>query len=62
MRGIEFLRKNKVPVVIDITHSTQLPGGGEESGGEREMAYPLARAAVFSRCRRSFYGGSSEPP
>ncbi len=46
MRSIEFLRKNGVPVVIDATHSTQLPGGGKESGGEREMAYPLARASV----------------
>ena len=42
MRGIELLRKEGVYVVIDSTHSTQLPGGGRESGGQREMAYPLA--------------------
>ena len=62
MRGIEFLRKNKVPVVIDITHSTQLPGGGEESGGEREMAYPLARAAVSVGVEGVFMEVHPNPP
>jgi 2-dehydro-3-deoxyphosphooctonate aldolase (KDO 8-P synthase) len=35
------------PVVFDVTHSLQLPGGeGNQSGGMREFAVPLARAAV----------------
>jgi 2-dehydro-3-deoxyphosphooctonate aldolase (KDO 8-P synthase) len=33
-------------VIYDVTHSLQLPGGGEESGGARRFAEPLARAAV----------------
>ena len=46
MRSIEIMRSYGLPVVIDITHSTQLPGGGVQSGGQREMAYPIGRAAV----------------
>ena len=35
------------PVIFDATHSTQQPGGlGTASGGRREMAPILARAAV----------------
>ena len=46
MRGIEQLRQKGARVVFDATHSTQLPGGGQISGGQREMAFPLARAAT----------------
>jgi 2-dehydro-3-deoxyphosphooctonate aldolase (KDO 8-P synthase) len=47
MRSLPMLRKTGYPVVFDATHSVQLPGGqGGESGGEREMALYLARAAV----------------
>ncbi|HSM51734.1 MAG TPA: 3-deoxy-8-phosphooctulonate synthase, partial [Thermoanaerobaculia bacterium] len=36
-----------IPVVFDVTHSLQLPGAAADgSGGEREFAEPLARAAV----------------
>ena len=39
--------KTGCPVVFDVTHSTQTPGGGgTTSGGEREFAPTLARAAV----------------
>lgn len=41
MRGLGF------PVVMDITHSVQLPGGqGSCSGGDRQFVPHLARAAV----------------
>jgi 2-dehydro-3-deoxyphosphooctonate aldolase (KDO 8-P synthase) len=34
-------------VIYDVTHSLQLPGAaGEETGGQREFAEPLAQAAV----------------
>ncbi len=46
MRGIEQMRQAGIHVIFDATHSTQLPGGGEQSGGQREMAFPLARAAA----------------
>lgn len=35
-----------IPVIYDVTHSLQLPGSGEETGGVRQFAEPLARAAV----------------
>ena len=35
------------PVIFDATHSVQMPGGqGTTSGGQREYAPVLARAAV----------------
>ena len=38
-------------VIFDATHSVQLPGGmGNRSGGQREFAFPLARAAVAVGC------------
>jgi 2-dehydro-3-deoxyphosphooctonate aldolase (KDO 8-P synthase) len=46
MRSFAVMRRF-VPVVFDATHSVQAPGGlGIASGGERELAPPLARAAV----------------
>jgi 2-dehydro-3-deoxyphosphooctonate aldolase (KDO 8-P synthase) len=47
MRSIPILRHLNLPVVFDVTHSVQLPGGaGDRSAGEREYAPVLARAAV----------------
>ena len=46
-RGIQIMQKTGCPVVFDATHSVQLPGGaGTRSGGQREFAPVLARAAV----------------
>lgn len=46
MRSLPILAETGCPVIYDITHSLQLPGGGEQTGGERQFALPLARAAV----------------
>ena len=47
MRSLAILREAKAPVVVDATHSVQLPGGqGNASGGQREFVPVLARAAV----------------
>ncbi len=47
MRGFAIIRKAGYPVVFDATHSVQLPSSaGGVSGGDREMAPYLARAAV----------------
>jgi len=46
MRSFAMLHDDGIPVIYDVTHSLQLPGGGEESGGARRYAEPLARAAV----------------
>lgn len=46
-RSFPIMRDLGYPVVFDVTHSLQLPGGkGTCSGGQREFAEPLARAAV----------------
>ena len=46
-RGLSIMRSFGFPVVFDVTHSIQLPGGlGNSSGGQREFAEPLARAAA----------------
>ncbi|MEA3279642.1 MAG: 3-deoxy-8-phosphooctulonate synthase [Thermodesulfobacteriota bacterium] len=46
-RGIKIMQDTGRPVIFDATHSIQLPGGaGKSSGGQREFAPVLARAAV----------------
>lgn len=47
MRGLPQMAKGGYPVVMDATHSVQQPGGqGGSSGGQREFAPLMARAAV----------------
>ena len=47
MRSLPIMRKTGYPVVLDVTHSVQLPGGaGSASGGQPEFIEPLARAGV----------------
>jgi 2-dehydro-3-deoxyphosphooctonate aldolase (KDO 8-P synthase) len=47
MRTFPVLQKLGYPVVYDVTHSVQLPGGhGHASGGQPEFIEPLARAGV----------------
>ncbi|MEZ0323822.1 MAG: 3-deoxy-8-phosphooctulonate synthase [Hydrogenothermaceae bacterium] len=45
-RSLPIMRQY-APVIYDATHSVQIPGGlGTASSGQREFAYPLAKAAV----------------
>src|SRR5579859_128583 len=47
MRAFPILQKLGYPVVFDVTHSVQLPGGqGHASGGQPEFIEPLARAGA----------------
>jgi 2-dehydro-3-deoxyphosphooctonate aldolase (KDO 8-P synthase) len=47
MRSFPILQKLGCPVVFDVTHAVQLPGGqGNASGGQPEFIEPLARAGV----------------
>jgi len=46
-RSLPQLRASAAPVIFDVTHSVQQPGGqGTSSGGQREYAGAFARAAV----------------
>ena len=47
MRSLPIMARTGYPVVFDATHSVQQPGGqGASSGGQREFAPVLARAAL----------------
>ena len=47
MRGLPIMMRTGYPVIMDATHSVQQPGGlGGSSGGQREFAPVMARAAV----------------
>jgi 2-dehydro-3-deoxyphosphooctonate aldolase (KDO 8-P synthase) len=47
MRSFPIMSRFGVPVVFDVTHSLQLPGGkGDATGGLPQYIEPLARAGV----------------
>jgi len=47
MRALPIMARSGYPVIMDATHSVQQPGGmGGSSGGQREFAPVMARAAV----------------
>jgi 2-dehydro-3-deoxyphosphooctonate aldolase (KDO 8-P synthase) len=47
MRSLVIMKDLGYPVLFDATHSTQKPGSlAGQSGGQRELALPLARAAI----------------
>lgn len=51
LRALSFLRQLGAPVIMDVTHSLQLPGGlGHATGGYREFIPNLARAAMAWGC------------
>lgn len=61
MRGLPIMRQF-APVVFDITHSVQQPGGqGGSSGGQREFAPILARAAAATGIDGFFIETHPEP-
>ncbi|WP_373523575.1 3-deoxy-8-phosphooctulonate synthase [Aquiflexum sp.] len=61
MRGLPIMRQF-APVVFDITHSVQQPGGmAGSSGGQREFAPFLARAAAATGIDGFFIETHPEP-
>ena len=61
-RGIARMRTFGWPVVLDVTHSLQLPGAGAgTSGGEPEYVAPLARAAAACGVDGVFFEVHEEP-
>ena len=70
MRSLPIMARTGFPVVFDATHSVQQPGGqGASSGGQREFAPVLARAAlavgvaaVFIECHQDPDHAPSDGP
>jgi 2-dehydro-3-deoxyphosphooctonate aldolase (KDO 8-P synthase) len=63
IRAFPILRKLGYPVVFDVTHSVQLPGGqGHASGGQPEFIEPLARAGVAAGVDGIFLETHDNPP
>lgn len=62
MRAFAMMHREGIAVVFDVTHSLQLPGGGEVTGGAREYAEPLARAAVAAGADGVFVEVHPDPP
>lgn len=47
MRGFTEMRKYGYPIVFDVTHAVQRPGGsGTTTSGDREFVFPLLRAGL----------------
>jgi len=61
--GIQYMLDNAgVPVVFDVTHSVQKPGGqGDSSGGNRDYVGPLSRAAAAMGVTNFFLEVHADP-
>jgi 2-dehydro-3-deoxyphosphooctonate aldolase (KDO 8-P synthase) len=47
VRGVAIMKEMGYPVILDVTHALQLPGGeGKRSGGQPQFIATLARAGV----------------
>jgi 2-dehydro-3-deoxyphosphooctonate aldolase (KDO 8-P synthase) len=61
-RGLPIMARTGYPVVFDATHSVQQPGGlGGASGGQREFAPVLARAALAVGVAAVFIEAHEDP-
>jgi 2-dehydro-3-deoxyphosphooctonate aldolase (KDO 8-P synthase) len=61
-RALPMMRALGVPVIYDATHSLQLPGGpGTETGGARQFAPALARAAAATGADGYFFEVHDDP-
>jgi 2-dehydro-3-deoxyphosphooctonate aldolase (KDO 8-P synthase) len=65
MRSLPIMRDLGYPVVLDATHSVQLPGGdssGARTGGQPQFIATLARAGVAAGCDALFLEVHPDPP
>ena len=63
MRAFPIMRGFGVPVVFDVTHSLQLPGGGDGvTAGQAEFIEPLASAGVAAGVDGVFLEVHEAPP
>lgn len=62
-KGLAVLAKLGYPVVLDVTHSLQLPAGeGGRTGGQPEFTLPLASAGVAAGVDVLFIEVHENPP
>lgn len=62
MRSLPIMARTGYPVIMDATHAVAFPGGlGDSSGGQREFAPVLARAAVALGIAGVFLETHQEP-
>ncbi|MDC0261917.1 3-deoxy-8-phosphooctulonate synthase [Planctomycetaceae bacterium] len=59
-RCVSIMHDIGTPVIYDATHSVQAPGG-KTTGGQREMVWPLSRAAVACGCDGVFFETHPDP-
>ena len=60
--GLAMMRELGYPVVLDVTHSLQLPGAGKgSSGGQPAYIEPLARAGVAAGIDAVFFEVHQDP-
>jgi 2-dehydro-3-deoxyphosphooctonate aldolase (KDO 8-P synthase) len=63
MRAFPILRSLGYPVVYDVTHSLQLPGGGDGvTAGQAEFIEPMACAGVAAGVAGVFMEVHQDPP
>jgi 2-dehydro-3-deoxyphosphooctonate aldolase (KDO 8-P synthase) len=63
MRAFPQIRALGVPVVFDVTHSLQLPGGSDGvTAGQAEFIEPLASAGVAAGVDAVFLEVHEDPP
>jgi 2-dehydro-3-deoxyphosphooctonate aldolase (KDO 8-P synthase) len=63
IRGLAVMQGFGAPVILDVTHSLQLPGGeGNRSGGQPQYIEPLARAGVAAGVNGLFLEVHDNPP
>jgi len=63
MRAFPIMRTLGFPVVYDVTHSLQLPGGGDGvTAGQAEYIAPMASAGVAAGVDGVFLEGQQRPP
>ena len=61
-RSLPIMKRNNVPVVVDITHSLQKPTQPDGiSGGDPEMIETIGRAAVANCCDGIFIETHPDP-
>jgi 2-dehydro-3-deoxyphosphooctonate aldolase (KDO 8-P synthase) len=64
LRSLKIMADTGYPVILDATHSVQLPGAGSsrpETGGQPEFIFPLARGGVAAGCHGLFVEVHPDP-